>query len=194
MEIPEGFTFDRNFGPGTKADLFHPNDIEELTTAMAPAFPQFEAGDLLVSLRDFDMVGVIGRHDHQIKWVAYGPWQHQHDPDFQPDGTITVFSNNTDRFRSTLIRIDPRTGIAKDMFFGKGLSFDSYIMGKHQHLPNGNWLITSSIQGRVMEVTPEGTIVKEFNNVINERYSALVPYAEFRPADYFTTLPACGKK
>jgi hypothetical protein len=69
-----------------------------------------------------------------------------------PTATITVFSNNIDRNRSSIIQVDPKTNQARDMFWGSGLDFDSYIMGKQQHLPNGNWLITSPIEGRVVEV------------------------------------------
>ena len=66
-------------------------------------------------------------------------------------------------------------------------------MGAHQILPNGNWMITSSMQGRVMEVTPEGRIVREYNNLIDETHNALVPFAEFLPFDYLTSVPTCAK-
>ncbi len=193
MKVPEEFEFDRNTHYGDRADIFHPNDVEELRSDMAPAFPQFAAGDLLVSMRSIDMVAVIDRKSGRIKWAAYGPWQHQHDADFQPDGTITVFSNNTDRFRSNIVRIDPKTGRTEDLFHGKGVDFDSFIMGKHQRLGNGNWQITSTIQGRVLEVTPEGRIVREYNNILDENYNALVLFAEHLPPGYLKTVPVCGK-
>ncbi|MGB3316085.1 MAG: arylsulfotransferase family protein [Albidovulum sp.] len=193
LQVPEEFEFDRTTQYGDRADIFHPNDVEELLPEMAAAFPQFEAGDLLISNRNIDQVAVIGRKTGAVKWSAYGPWQHQHDADFLPDGTISIFSNNTDRFRSNIIRIDPKTGVSEDMFYGKGVDFDSFIMGKQQRLPNGNWLITATIQGRVLEVTPAGKIVREYNNIIDETYNALVLYAEYLPPDYLTTVPACAK-
>ncbi len=193
MVVPEEFKFDRTTRYGDRADIFHPNDLEELLPDMAAAFPQFEAGDLLISNRDIDQIAVIGRKTGRIKWAAYGPWFHQHDADFQPDGTITVFSNNTDRFRSSILQVDPKTGVTRDLFAGTGLRFDSFIMGKHQHLPNGNWMIDSTMQGWVLEVTPEGKIVSEFNNVLNDRYNAIAPYAEHLAPGYLTTVPVCGK-
>jgi hypothetical protein len=193
MVVPEDFKFDRTTHFGDRADIFHPNDLEELLPSMAAAFPEFAAGDLLISNRDIDQLAVIDRQSGRIKWTAYGPWYHQHDADFQPDGTITVFSNNTDRFRSSIVQIDPKTGQSRDLFGGTGLRFDSFIMGKHQHLANGNWMITSAMQGWVMEVTPEGEIVSEFNNVLNDRYNTLAPYAEHLAPDYLKTVPACTK-
>lgn len=193
LRMPENFSFDRDMGENEKADLFHPNDIEELLPTMAAAFPQFAPGDLLVSMRNIDMLAVIDRRTGEVKWVAYGPWNDQHDPDFNIDGTITVFSNNMDRFRSNIIRLDPRTGRTEDALLGTGLDFFSFIMGAHQILPNGNWMITSSMQGRVMEVTPEGRIVREYNNLIDETHNALVPFAEFLPFDYLTSVPTCAK-
>lgn len=193
MVIPEDYKFDRTTKYGDRADLFHPNDLEELMPEMAAAFPQFAAGDLLVSNRNIDQLAVIDRKTGAVKWAQYGPWQHQHDADFQPDGTITVFSNNTDRFRSSIIQVDPKTGRARDLFGGTGLSFDSFIMGKHQHLENGNWMITSTMQGRVMEVTPEGRIVREYNNILDDSYNTLVLYSEHLDPGYLTTVPECAK-
>ncbi|MCB2125633.1 MAG: hypothetical protein KDD97_08510 [Rhodobacteraceae bacterium] len=193
MEIPEGYEFDRTTHYGDREDLFHPNDLEELLPEMAAAFPQFEAGDLLVSMRNMDMLAVIGRKTGEIKWAQYGPWLHQHDADFHPDGTITVFSNNVDRFRSEIIQVDPKTGESRNLFEGKDVSFDSYIMGKHQKLPNGNWMIDSTMQGRVLEVTPDGRLVREYNNILDDRHNSLVLYSEFLKPGYLTTVPQCGK-
>lgn len=110
----------------------------------------------------------------------------------QPDGTITVFSNSNDRFHSQIIAVDPKTGLSRDLFAGTGLGFDSFIMGKHQHLPNGNWLITPTIQGRAIEATPEGRIVREYNNILNGDYNALVLYAEHLEPDYLAKVPTCA--
>lgn len=193
LVVPEDFKFDRTTKYGDRVDIFHPNDLEELLPDMAAAFPEFEAGDLLISNRDINQLAVIGRKDGKVKWTAYGPWWHQHDADFHPDGTITVFSNNTDRFRSSIVEVDPRTGVARDRFQGSGLRFDSYIMGKHQLLPNGNWMIASTMQGWVVEVAPDGKIVSEFNNVLNGGYNAIAPYAEHLAPGFLSAVPACTK-
>ncbi len=190
--IPDGYRYKRDSQIGERTDVFHPNDVEELLPEMAAAFPEFEAGDLLVSLRNINAIAVIGRKTGDIRWVAYGPWRDQHDADFQPDGTITVFSNNTDRNQAQIIGVDPRTGVARDVFAGTGLSFSSFIMGKHEHLPNGNWMITPTIQGRIIEVTPEGRIVREYNNILDEDYNALTLYAEHLEPGYLVTVPACA--
>lgn len=193
LTIPEGYRYNRESQPGEQKDIFHPNDLEELLPEMAAVFPQFEAGDLLVSLRNIQAVAVIGRRTGEVKWIAHGPWRDQHDPDFQADGTISIFSNNTDRSRSQIIAVDPRTGASRDLFAGTDVSFDSFIMGKHEHLPNGNWMITSTIQGRVIEATPDGRIVREYNNILNEGYNALVLYSEHLEPGYLTEVPKCAK-
>ena len=193
LTIPEGFAFDKRSDPDQTVDIIHPNDVEALTAAMAPAFPQFKAGDLLISLRNINLLAVIDRQTHDVLWAQYGPWKDQHDADFNPDGTISVFSNNIDRNRSSIIQVDPKTNQARDMFWGSGLDFDSYIMGKQQHLPNGNWLITSPIEGRVVEVDRSGKIVMEWNNILDKTYNSIITYAEFLPEGYLTKMPVCQK-
>jgi len=193
LTIPEGFKFNPKPDKDTDPDILHPNDVEALTAAMAPAFPEFHTGDILISLRNINLLAVIDRKTHDVIWAQYGPWKDQHDADFNPDGTITVFSNNIDRNRSTIIQIDPKTNKSRDMFYATDVNFNSYIMGKQQHLPNGNWLITSPIEGRVIEVTGAGKMVREVNNVLDSKYNSIVTYGEFKPEGFFKTLPVCKK-
>ncbi|MEM7709714.1 MAG: arylsulfotransferase family protein [Pseudomonadota bacterium] len=64
-------------------DPFHPNDVEELSSEMADAFPMFEAGDLMFSLRELNLVAVVDPSTGILKWWRHGPWLKQHDPDFE---------------------------------------------------------------------------------------------------------------
>lgn len=191
LAIPEGYKFNRDAWAHGMTDLFHPNDIEPLPASMADAFPQFSAGDLLISLKSTNLVGVLDRNTHEFLWAASGPWYQQHDPDWHPDGTITIFNNNMDRARSNIVRIDPKTDQATVLYPKTGPRFYSHLMGTHQRLPNGNWLILAAMEGRVIEVTDAGKTVREYNNFVNDTYNAVVPNAEFLPLDYFEKMPKC---
>lgn len=191
--IPDGYKIEREADPDTVADILHPNDIEELLPEMAASFPQFRAGDLLISMRNINLVAVIDRQTHQVKWAQYGPWRDQHDPDFEPDGRISVFSNNLDRNRSSIILIDPKTNQWRDPYQDTDFWFNSFIMGKQQRLPNGNRLIASAMEGRVLEVAPTGKIVREFSNILNDRHNSVLNSAELVPHGFLRDLPDCEK-
>ncbi len=191
--IPKGYEFTRETWNWNMPDLFHPNDIEPLTAEMADAFPQFSAGDLLISLRNINLVAVIDRQTNEFLWAMRGPWREQHDPDWQADGTITVFNNNLGRGRSSLVQVDPKTNEARVLFDGDGPVFYSSIMGNHERLPNGNWLILSTTEGRLIEVTATGAPVREYNNMVNARYNAIVPNAEYLAPGYFDQMPVCNQ-
>ena len=62
-------------------------------TDMAAAFPQFAAGDLLVSMRNINAIAVLDGKTVLVKWWRTGPFLRQHDPDFLPNGHILVFDN-----------------------------------------------------------------------------------------------------
>jgi hypothetical protein len=174
-------------------DLFHPNDVDVLSAALAPHFPQFAAGDLLLSFREISLVAVVNPDTHQMKWWNVGPWIEQHDPDFLPDGRISVYSNNPRRGRSEILKMDPQTrAIANDLYDGKA-RFYSASMGSHQYLPNGNVLITVPDEGRVLLVSPHGDPIMEFNNVSSKsaRFNEHVENSAWFPPDYFATTPKC---
>ncbi|WP_424989579.1 arylsulfotransferase family protein [Fluviibacterium sp. S390] len=194
-----GFSFDpRN---DWEDELVHVNKITELSTELAPAFPMFEAGDLMLSLRTHNLVFVVDPDDWHVKWHQTGPWLRQHDPEFSADGTITVFNNNRfltdlgplDRslpdtpMVSNILRIDPETratSIAAGM--APGQAFLSVIRGKHDPVPGGGFIITEFEGGRAFQTDAEGRVVWEYLNRYDETQVAELTEARLYPADYFT--------
>lgn len=192
MRIPEDFVWQRDAKRGEIPDIFHPNDVEPLPAEWADAFPDFNAGDLLISLRSINLVAVIDRNTRQIKWWQSGPWHQQHDPDFHADGTITVYSNKTGRDRSEIMEFDFASGEVRDKFEDAPLNFYSEKMGQHERLPNGNWLVTVPFEGRVVEVDNDGELVREIANVLDESYNSLVTTAIHVPHSYYAAIPSCS--
>lgn len=190
LSLGPDHVFNRGARLGEGQDDYHPNDIEPLPAQFDDAYPMFSPGDLLISLRNVNMIAVMDRQTRELKWSRQGPWIWQHDPDWHADGTISVFANNPSRTRSEIYVVDPQDG-GVDAPIENGVRFFTNIMGTHERLPNGNWLIVASRTGRVIEVTESGDLVREFHNRINERYSAIVAHAEWLPVDYFETLPSC---
>jgi len=185
----------QNPGEWYTMDIFHPNDVDVLGSDVAPMFPMFDAGDLLLSFRSLNLITVVDPDDYRVKWWSHGPWRAQHDPDFIANGEISVYANNTGRGRSEIIRMDPVTKeVSNDLFNGE-VSFYSDFAGKHQYLPNGNVLIVVPGEGRVLEVTSEGGQVTEFNNLSSAslEYNEHVFNGMWVQSDYFKTVPVCAK-
>lgn len=148
-------------------DILHLNDIEVLGSDKAGNFPMFESGDILVSLRNINSILVIDGKSEKVKWSMTYPFVYQHDPDFTKDGNIIVFDNHSKPVDpeaaikgSRILLIDPNTNTVKTMY---GHEDDEYFYssyaGKVQQLANGNLLITEARAGRVMETSPEGSLV-----------------------------------
>ncbi|WP_390913742.1 arylsulfotransferase family protein [Pseudosulfitobacter sp. SM2401] len=175
-------------------DPFHPNDVEMLRPEMADAFPMFEAGDLLFSLRELNLVAVVDPKTGILRWSQHGPWLKQHDPDFHADGTITVFDNATGTGRSLIRRVDPQTGEMSTEFAGNEvLPFYTWRRGKHQYLPNGNLLLTNAEHGRVLEVGPEGRIVWTRDMVWDANSNLIITEARHIPKSFFEQgVPRCN--
>lgn len=152
----------------------HPNDIEPLPASIAKEFPDFSAGDLLLSYHTTNLVFVLDPTSLAIKWWYVGSGDGQHDPDWQADGKITVFNNNwRARWRdaelvSTIVEIDPDRNIHRVIVDGSAYDFYSAFNGHHHVTSDGTVLVTSSTQGRMFEVDLDtGEIVFEFINSYN---------------------------
>ena len=149
--------------PRTK-DLLHLNDVEPLPPSMADEYPLFEAGDLLLSARNLDLVCVLDPETEQVKWASTSSHVGQHDPDWIGKGLISVFDNNAAPGRpvpSRLITIEPHTGRVRQIYPSakSRIAFFTPHGGKAQLLPNGHWLLTEPVSGRALEIDAQGAEV-----------------------------------
>lgn len=191
LSVAPGYEPQRSTDGAQVEDLFHPNDVEVLRADMAPMFPSFTAGDLLISLRTSNLVAVVDPVQFRLKWVRYGPWIGQHDPDFAPDGTISVFNNNTDGSESSIVAVDPKTNISVALH--AETNFYSAFMGKHSILPDGSIQVVVPGEGRVLEFARDGKLLLEINNVYSSKYNGHVSDATWVPDDFFTSKPETWK-
>ena len=178
-------------------DISHGNDIEPLPEALASLFPGFAPGDLLVSFRTQNLVFVLDPETLKVKWWRIGAWDRQHDPDWEVDGRIGVYSNNAaTAFRSgdgdqysDIVAIDPVTMDYSVILRGDDYGFFSAVNGDHQRTAFGTRMVTSTTQGWAFEVDQDGKIVSAFLNVYDaqEEQSLNISEAHHLPLDYFET-------
>ena len=184
-----------------RVELIHSNKAAELTSDIAGAFPLFAAGDIALSMRELNLVMVIDPVTRRVKWHQTGPWLRQHDPEFRPDGLISIFNNNVYRtayvagqtnldaaFDTNIMTVDPVSG-ATQVVFGQqpGEEMLSVIRGQHELLPDGGMLITEFDAGRVLQVSPDRQIVWEYVNHYSAEKVGEITNAALYPADYVHT-------
>jgi len=164
----------------------HHNDVEMLRPEMAAAFPMFEAGDVMLSLRNNQTILVVDGETWKVKWTMTGPFLYAHDPDFLPNGHILLFDNRrtggTPRLGySRIIEIDPATRDIVWSYQGTDEEpFYTDIRGQQQQLPNGNLLVVEAQHGRVFELArePANRIVWEYVNLVEPGFAGVVTAAE----------------
>ncbi len=172
-------------------DPLHTNDIEVLKEEMAPAFPMFTAGDVILSFRGLNMVMVIDSTLRKVKWVQHGPFIRQHDPDFMPNGHILIFDNRDGGLGrvwgySRILELDPATGQVVWQYQGTDEApFYTRSRGRSALLPNGNVLVSEFNRGRVFEVarTDNNKIVWDWVNTPEPGLIGLVTQAERVPVE-----------
>jgi len=179
-------------------DPLHANDVDVISAAAARRFPFGKPGQVLISFRELNAIGVIDLGLQRMVWMARGPWIGQHDPDILPNGNIILF-DNYGQFEgpggaSRILEFDPRTMAIVWQYAGNRLNrFDSSIRSEQQRLANGNTLIVESNGGRMLEVTPAGRTVWEFINPVRGGAKgekiAVVASAERLPPEAVDFLP-----
>ncbi len=126
-------------------------------------------GDLLVSFRQIDTVGIVDRNTGQFTW-KWGPGEisHQHHPTYLDNGNILIFDNGPHRGGATysrVVEVDPKTDKIEWEYVGDPpISFYSFHISGAERQPNGNTLVTEGAPGRIFEVTNEKKIVWEYAN------------------------------
>jgi hypothetical protein len=135
--------------------------------AHANAISPLANGDIYISFRRLNMIGLIDKQTKKMKWQhrddSYGM---QHDCAPLPNGNITLFANGINTPNnpfSRVIELDPRTKKTVWEYRAKpAYTFFSPHISGAQRLPTGNTLICEGQWGRLFEVTPEGEVVWEY--------------------------------
>jgi Arylsulfotransferase (ASST) len=188
-------------------DTLHLNDVEPFPSSMKTG--AFSPGDLLISLRNIHTVLVFRPTTRRITHVWTGGFVRQHDPDFLDGNTISVFDNNNigpaSAGQQSRILLLSATSGERTVYYvgGQAAPFYSYLMGKHQWLPNGNLLISETMRGRAFEFDRDGRIVWEYMNVVEEGYAAVMEEVQrlpermspvFSAANISAKCPAVGNR
>jgi len=174
-----------NLWPGVSGDTLHLNDVEVFPSSMAPGV--FEAGDVMISIRNINAIFVFDAQ-WKLKYHVAGSFIRQHDPDFDSGDEISIFDNHNNAFAaggaaSRVVVVNARTGEQRTVFAGTPeRPFFSSIMGKHQWLANGNLLLAESMNGRALEIAPDGSVAWEFNHLVGDGRTGLLEEVERLPA------------
>ena len=168
--------FDNATAGGFDGDWTHVNDVNVLDD---------DERYVLTSPRDFDQVVVVDRETDEIVMRlgedgAHDTLFEQHNPDYleRDDGTpvIVVADSGNDRvveYERDCGEVDPRLGAGtppEECEWELVWEVDGFNWPRDaDRLPNGNTLVTDTLNHRVVEITPEGEVVWEF-------YAAWAPY------------------
>jgi len=173
-----------NLWPGVTGDTLHLNDVEVFPSTMTPGV--FRPGDVMISIRNINAIFVFDPQ-WKLKYHVAGGFVRQHDPDFDSGDEISIYDNHNNAFKaggaaSRIVVVNARTGEQRTVFEGTAQRpFFSSIMGKHQWLANGNLLLAESMNGRALEIAPDGAVAWEFNHLVGEGRTGLLEEVERLP-------------
>lgn len=172
-----------------KGDYLHANAVDIVTPPFAGRFPVLKAGQLVVSLRELDLIAAIDVDARAVVWALRGAWHRQHDPDLLDSGRIVIFDNQGDFAGggSRVLEFDPATLeiVWQYPSAAKG-ELRSAFRSSQQVLPNGNVLITEFEGARILEVTRNHDVVWDYVSPFRDgpdgRLRARILFAERYPA------------
>jgi hypothetical protein len=184
-------------------DVVHSNSAMLLDDTLAPHFPMYAPGSMLISMRNGSAIAVVDMEQKTVPLLKSSGWRGQHDAQFMPDGTIMLFDNrglqkpgsknkpSQGMAGSRIVSYDPAKDKAQVLYGSKpGQEFFTSQRGRVKRLPNGNLLITESDNGRVFEINAQKETVWEFLNpyIDNHDVRIRIQTAKRYAADYFHFL------
>jgi hypothetical protein len=102
----------------TSADPTHLNGVQIVDRDLAAAHPWLNAGDLLLSMRNINAVGILDPRTRRFKWMSAGAGIQQHSPRFYDHGVLVLDNRGgpVATGGSRLVRIDLETRLPNTIF------------------------------------------------------------------------------
>jgi hypothetical protein len=148
----------------TRGDVLHANAVRVVEQACAGPLAPAQPGDVLVSLRSLDLVGVVDFEAGRFRWLRQGDWHGQHQPQLLANGHVLLFDNGGGG-HSRVLEFDPETGAQTWQWSGTAEDpLWSETCGSVQRLPSGDTLVVESDGGRALLVAPDGHLVWRFDS------------------------------
>jgi Arylsulfotransferase (ASST) len=139
-------------------DPTHLNGIQLVDSNLAARYPWLRAGDLLVSMRSLNAVGILDPKTRRFKWMSAGTTVMQHSPVFYENGVL-VFDNRGGSMAtggSRLVHIDLETRRSQVLFPDGSASLPgNFYTGVAGHLDlsgDGRVLVTLSKAQKIWEI------------------------------------------
>ncbi len=146
-------------------DPLHSNTIHYIDEEMANNSGFLKEGNVLVLLRNLDLIIEVDVAEQKVINVLGGPWKHPHHPLILSNGNILIFDNRGSWPKSAILEYDPNEQKIVWSYDGSNdVPLQSIIWGKIQSLDNGNVLVTQPIGGRIFEVNRDKEVVWEYSN------------------------------
>lgn len=152
-------------------DLFHTNAAEWVRAGEhAGKHPLYKDGNIVVSMRNQNFVGVIDREAKRFVWGwGKGELEGPHSARLLANGHVLVFDNGRRRKYSRILEVNPLTNqIVWSYEAPNKRSFFTEGGGAARRLANGNTLIAETRKGRLFEITGDGEIVWDYLNPVQD--------------------------
>jgi hypothetical protein len=142
-------------------DMLHSNGIQYIEFNIPNLCKK---GDLLVSVRKLNLIGLLDFENEKVRWTwGQNELTGQHSPSVLKEGTILIFDNRENIEISRVLEVNPKDWKVAWVYGPQDTSrFFTKSNGRVQRLQNGNTLITSSLEGRMFEVTKGGKVIWDY--------------------------------
>ncbi len=137
-------------------DPLHLNDVRITSGQIASWQPWLAPGDLLVSLRNINAVGIVDVSTRRFKWMSSGSTVAQHSPRFYDGGVLVLDNLGGDKQLggTRLVKIDLETGQPTTIFPRPGVALPDLCCT----LNCGHLDISSDGQRVLMAITRSGAV------------------------------------
>jgi hypothetical protein len=163
----------------TVTDWTHTNTVQALPENKwyDAGDERFKPGNVLISLRQLDVLLLIDRNTRQIVWEYTGDYKgglsgqhdsHMIEKGIPGEGNIIIYDNGASPYKdldhagcSFILEVNPVTQEVVWVYDDREW-FHSNFTSAVQRLPNGNTMITEAWHGRIFEVTTQRETVWEY--------------------------------